>query len=311
MAASAPPQSIFVTASDGARVISDLSWMLVIGSVLLLLLVMVLLVRAARGGSHPLNAQRWLIGGGIVLPVIVLTVLLAKGLRIGAALTHAPEVRGLEVEVIARRWWWEFRYRDPAGAGLVVLANELHLPVDCVAVLKLMSEDVIHSFWVPALAGKVDLIPGRTNELVIHASRPGRFRGQCAEYCGTQHANMALEVVVQEPEAFRQWLLVQSQPARVPRDALALRGRAVFLDSGCAACHTIRGTAAAGRLGPDLTHMAGRRMLAAATLPNAPDELLAWLRDAQHAKPGNLMPGMPHLAEADLRALVHYLAELQ
>jgi cytochrome c oxidase subunit II len=303
-------QSVLAPASEGARIIGDLTWALIIGAGALFLIVMVLLVRGAWSDPAPVNRRLWLVGGGLVLPGVVLTVLLAQGLRIGSALSHPADLKGLEVEVIAHRWWWELRYRNPQGQGWVVLANELHLPLDCAAVLRFASTDVIHSFWVPALAGKVDVIPGRRSQLTIHASRPGRFRGQCAEYCGTQHANMGIEVVVESPQAFRAWLMNQAQPAIAPADALARRGQQVFLEAGCGACHTIRDISA-GALGPDLTHVAGRRSIAAATLRNGPQSLIAWIHDAQHLKPGNLMPSMPVFQDSeDTRALIAYLGSL-
>jgi cytochrome c oxidase subunit 2 len=272
---------------------------------------MVLLVRGARSGPVPVKASHWLVGGGLAMPVIVLTLLLVHGLRISSALSHEPQVKDLEVQVIARRWWWEFRYRNPDDGNPVVLANELHLPLDRAAVLDFTSNDVIHSFWVPSLAGKVDVIPGTPTRLVIHATQPGRVRGQCAEYCGTQHANMGLEVVVETPAQFRTWLLNQAAPAAEPSDALARRGQQAFVDGGCGACHTVRGTSAAGVLGPDLTHVASRRRLAAATLDNAAGPLIAWVHDAQGLKPGSLMPSMPVSSGEESRALAAYLGSLQ
>jgi cytochrome c oxidase subunit 2 len=219
-------------------------------------------------------------------------------------------VQGLDVEVIARRWWWEFRIRDPDGSGSITLANELHLPLDGTAVLTFTSNDVIHSFWVPALAGKVDVVPGAPVRLLIHATQAGRVRGQCAEYCGTQHANMGMEVVVETPDQFRNWLRNQANPAMDPADALSRHGQNVFLEGGCATCHAIRGTSAAGVLGPDLTHVASRRRIAAATLDNDPGSLMAWVHDAQHLKPGSLMPTMPITSGEDARALAIYLGNL-
>ena len=306
-----PSQSVFMPASAGAGAISDLSMLMIAGATLLLLVVMVLLVRGAVTGPAPLKPLRWLIGGGLVLPVTVLTLLLVHSLRISSALAHDPQMHGVDVQVIARRWWWEFRYRHPDGSEPIVLANELHLPLDRTAVLSLASHDVIHSFWVPALAGKVDAVPGVMTQLVVHATQPGRVRGQCAEYCGTQHSNMGLEVVVETPEQFQAWLLHQAEPAIEPADASARRGQQVFLAGGCATCHTIRGTAAAGALGPDLTHVASRRRLAAATLDNDSGSLIAWVHDAQHLKPGNLMPSMPITNVEDARALAAYLGSLR
>jgi cytochrome c oxidase subunit II len=298
-------------ASAGAGAISNLTVLMIAGATLLFLLVMVLLARGAVTGPASLKPSRWLIGGGLVLPVTVLTMLLMHSLRISSALSHDPEMQGVDAQVIARRWWWEFRYRHPDGGESIVLANELHLPLNRALVLTLESHDVIHSFWVPALAGKVDAVPGVTGRLVIHATQAGRLRGQCAEYCGTQHANMGLEVVVETPEQFRVWLLHQAEPAIEPADAATRRGQQVFFEGGCATCHAIRGTSAAGVLAPDLTHVASRRRLAAATLDNDPGSLIAWVHDAQHLKPGNLMPSMPFTNAEDARALAAYLGSLR
>jgi cytochrome c oxidase subunit 2 len=316
VAAPAPqaPQSVFLPASSGADLLSDLSIALIAGATLIFAGVMALLWFSVRSrGAREVDGQRWIVAGGIVLPVAVLTVLLAAGLAIGSRLSHGAGIEALEVEVVARRWWWELRYRTPDGRGFIVTANELHLPTDCKVTLTLLSGDVIHSFWVPALGGKVDTIPGHRNRLAVHATRPGRWRGQCAEYCGTQHANMSMEVVVESPTAFRQWLMNEAAPAPgaalEPADAVGRRGLRVFLDSGCATCHAVRGTTAAGTLGPDLTHLASRRTIAAATLPNTPAMLAAWIPGAQHLKEGNLMPSMPVLGE-DLDALVAWLGAL-
>jgi cytochrome c oxidase subunit 2 len=303
-------QSVLAPASDAARLMSGLTWGLIAGAALIFAFVVALLARGAWRDATHADARRWIVGGGIVLPVLVLTVLLAYGLRIGSRLSHDPRIEALEIEVVARQWWWELRYRSPDGRGWVVLANELHLPLDCIANLTLLTDDVIHSFWVPALAGKVDMIPGHRNRLTLHATKPGRYRGQCAEFCGTQHANMAMEVVVESPQQFRTWLLNQAATAATPATALTRRGLQAFVEGGCGTCHAIRGTRAAGTLGPDLTHVAGRRLLAAATLPNEPDVLAGWIRGAQHLKPGNLMPSMPVFDEAELRALAAYLGSL-
>jgi cytochrome c oxidase subunit 2 len=301
---------MFATASDGAGVISNLTFLLTGGAAVLFLLVMVLLDRAIRVGPQPVKPLRWLVGGGLLLPCVVLSMLLVHSLRTSAGLSHDPQMKDLEVQVIARRWWWEFRYRNPDDGESIVLANELHLPMDSAAELTFASNDVIHSFWVPSLAGKVDVIPGTPTSLVIHATQPGRLRGQCAEYCGTQHANMGLEVVVETPEQFRLWLQNQAKPAAEPVDALAQRGQEAFIQGGCGTCHTIRGTSAAGALGPDLTHVAGRRALAASTLANDPASLIAWIHGAQHLKPGNLMPSMPLTDSETAHALAAYLGSL-
>jgi cytochrome c oxidase subunit 2 len=306
----AASQSVLEPASQGAHLIGELTWVMVVGAALVLLFVMALLIRGANSRPREINVGRWLIGGGLLFPTVVLAALLIEGVRVGSTLSHDPDLKTMEIDVVAHRWWWELRYRDPQGGERIVLANELHLPLDCAATLRLTTGDVIHSFWVPALGGKVDVIPGQQGVLAIHASRAGVFRGQCAEYCGTQHSNMGLEVVVESPQQFRDWLLNQAKPAVEPADDIARRGQQVFVDSGCGTCHTIRGTTAAGRLGPDLTHMASRRLLAAATVANDAQSLAIWIQSAQHVKPGNLMPAMPTFDHDDLPALAAYLGSL-
>jgi cytochrome c oxidase subunit 2 len=304
------PQSVMAPASTAAQLIDQLTMGLFIGGTLVFLLVMVLLMRGLQGAPVAVNGRRWIILGGLVLPGLALAAVLVSGLRIGVALSHSPAMGALEVEVIARRWWWELRYRDPYGGEQVVLANELHLPLDSAAVLTFTSRDVIHSFWVPALGGKVDVIPGQTNRLVVHPVQSGRFRGQCAEYCGTQHAGMGLEVVVESPARFRDWLRNQASPAAEPSGSVARRGGQLFIEAGCGSCHAIRGTIAAGQLGPDLTHVASRRQIASAMLDNDSVSLQQWIRSAQHLKPGNLMPSLPREKD-ELAALATYLGALR
>jgi cytochrome c oxidase subunit 2 len=195
-------------------------------------------------------------------------------------------------------------------AQWVFTANELHVPVGRPVVLKVTSRDVIHSLWIPNLQGKRDLIPGYTTAIWIEADHPGVFRGQCAEFCGVQHAHMALDVVAETQDQFDRWLAAMRAPARDTSDATARRGRDVFMSARCAACHTIRGTDAAGSIAPDLTHIAARRTLGASTLPNTAEHLADWIRNPQHAKPGNQMPPNP-LSDDDLHALVTYLGTLQ
>jgi cytochrome c oxidase subunit 2 len=189
-------------------------------------------------------------------------------------------------------------------------ANEIRVPVGQPVTINLETRDVIHSFWAPALAGKMDLINNQHNELQFTATKPGVYRGQCAEFCGLQHAHMGFEVVALERADYDDWIEAQRGSAKVPADPDSQRGEAIFLGRGCALCHTIQGTPAGGKLGPDLTHLASRRTIAAATLPLTPGNLAGWISDPQHIKPGNLMPSIP-LNGPDLTALVHYLGSLQ
>jgi cytochrome c oxidase subunit 2 len=216
---------------------------------------------------------------------------------------EAPAVR---IEVVGHQWWWEIVYLDAGGRRDFATANEIRIPAGRPVELRLASGDVLHSFWVPSLAGKLDLIPGRTHVLRVAAQTPGLYRGQCAEYCGGPHALMGLYVLAETPERFEAWRSGQREPAASGPE----RGRTLFA-SLCAACHAVRGTRAAGALGPDLTHVASRLSLAAAALPNDDASRARWIAAGQHVKPGNLMPQFPGLAAEDLAALTAYLAALR
>lgn len=237
--------------------------------------------------------------------VLALTVLITGSFFADRALFATRAAPALEVRVTAHQWWWRIQYRDPAGGGWIETANELHLPQGEPVRVALGAADVIHSFWVPNVAGKLDMIPGRTNRLDLTARRPGWYRGQCAEFCGTQHAHMAFDVKVESPAAFRAWLAAQAAPA-TPAEG---RGGTVFQTS-CAACHAIRGASAAGRAGPDLTHVAARRSLAAGTLAMTRGNLQGWIEQPQAVKPGTSMPQIP-LTPADADAVATYLARLR
>jgi cytochrome c oxidase subunit 2 len=248
--------------------------------------------------------------GGIAFPLAVLSALAVYTFvmlaRIGAPADGAP----LRIEVIAEQWWWRVHYLDAGGARSFATANELRIPVGRPVELALESADVIHSFWAPALAGKLDMIPGRTNRLRLVAERAGTYRGQCAEYCGGPHAKMAFHVVALPEAQFAAWAERQRQPAAPASGALAAQGAETFV-ARCAACHTVRGTRAAGPLGPDLTHVGGRLALGAGSIANGATELAAWITRSQHLKPGNLMPAFDDLGEAELRGLAAYLAGLE
>jgi cytochrome c oxidase subunit 2 len=252
------------------------------------------------------------------IPVVILAVVFALMLGTmreisSAAAAPAPSggAAALTVRAIGWQWWWEFRY--PGASRDVVTANELHIPANTVVDLALEAHDVIHSFWVPELAGKMDLIPGRTNHLRLYASRTGTYAGQCAEFCGVEHAWMRITVIVDEPAEFSRWLDAQAAP-RVPpgpaSQAGPAQGERVFTASVCASCHAIRGSTAIGLAGPDLTHVGSRKTLAAGALPNDAASLRAWIADPQRYKPGALMPRVP-LSDADLDALVVYLGSLR
>ncbi|MEK6244668.1 MAG: cytochrome c oxidase subunit II [Pseudomonadota bacterium] len=301
-------QSMLDPGSAAAALIHELGIWLYAGSGLVLVLVVALALYGAFSAPRKVAEKAWIVGGGIVFPAIVLAALLVYAIHVGHALS-GPPARAADIEVVGKRWWWEVRYAT--GGGHAVLANELRIPVGKPLEIALSTDDVIHSFWVPALAGKVDMIPGRTNRIVVEAREPGIYRGQCAEFCGAQHAWMAFYVVALPEEEFRAWLARQAAPAAEPADAFLLRGRDAFLREACAACHTIRGTAAAGTLGPDLTHVGGRLSIGAGVLGSGAAALAAWIADPQHLKPGNLMPETKTLTGEDLRALASYLESLK
>jgi cytochrome c oxidase subunit 2 len=212
--------------------------------------------------------------------------------------------------VTGYQWWWSVEYLNADPSLIVTTANELHVPVGRPILLTLKSADVIHSFWVPSLHGKTDLVPGRENATWLQVDRPGIFRGQCAEFCGVQHAHMSLSVIAESSDQFEQWLSAQRQPAPAPLTAEQSRGRDVVERGPCALCHTIRGTNAGARMGPDLTHFATRSTIAAGTVPNTRGNLAGWIADPQHLKPGSRMPATG-LAAEDLQAVVAYLETLR
>lgn len=292
-----------------AHRISVLGWGMIITATLICLLVFGLMVAALLPGDrHRLRAvpQRvYLVGGGIVLPTVVLLTL--SGLTV-TAMNRTGREGTVEIEVTGHQWWWEVRY---PGSGAVT-ANEVHIPAGRPVRLTLRSDDVIHSFWAPALAGKLDLVPGRDNRLVIEADEPGVYRARCAEFCGAQHALMAMEVIAHPQDEFDDWLTHQAEPAAAPdpADARALAGLDTFQADTCASCHTIRGTDADGELGPDLTHLADRRTIGALTLPNDRTHLRDWVQDPQNAKFGAKMPPS-ELTDEELDDVVAYLEGLR
>lgn len=303
-------QSALSPASEAAGAIHELGLVLYVGATAILVLVLALAAYGALSGPRKVSAGAWVIGGGVVFPAVVLAALLVHSLRVGHALSGPPPGPA-DIEVTGKMWWWEVRYQDAATGATAVLANELYVPVGRPVEIALRSDNVIHSFWVPALAGKVDMIPGRTTRLVVQAREPGVYRGQCAEYCGLQHAWMAFYVVAVSEEAYKQWLAHQAAPAQAPGNAFLRQGREAFLREGCGACHAVRGTAANGTLGPDLTHVGGRLSLAAGRLDNHAGTLAGWIADSQTIKPGNLMPSMNVFTGVELRAVAAWLESLK
>ncbi len=305
-------QSVLDPASAAAKNALTLgNFMFVIATAVLLLVTVLALVAIVRRGPRDEaghgDAERqtvFIVVGGIAIPAVILIGLMIMTV-IATVRLREPEP-GLTVEVEGYRWWWAVRYPEQG----IVTANELHIPVGVPVRVRLRSADVIHSFWVPALHGKMDLLPDHDTALTLQAGRPGLFRGQCAEFCGLQHAHMAFEVVALPHAEFDAWVRARLAPTPAPRTEAQRRGKDVFGEAGCAGCHAIAGTPAAGDIGPDLTHIGSRLTLGAGTLPNTRGSLMGWIANPQAIKPGNLMPPT-YLSPVDLHALVDYLEMLE
>lgn len=306
------PQSALDPAGSEAEKVAELFWIMTAGGTLIWLVVIGLAVYATRirTGAHSVNWARWLIlGAGAMFPTLVLAALLAYSLALMPQLRADDDVT-LEIEVTGEQWWWRVRYRPEDGEA-IELANEIRLPVGERVRFRLNSPDVIHSFWIPSLGGKMDMIPGRVNTLVLEPTRTGTFRGACAEYCGDSHALMNFRAVVMEREAFDAWLQAQAAPAHPPASTVAERGRQSFLANGCGACHRVRGTPADGRMGPDLTHVASRLTLGAGILPTEPGAFARWIGQTDRLKPGVHMPAFGMLPDTELAEIATYLSELE
>jgi cytochrome c oxidase subunit II len=247
---------------------------------------------------------------GLIVSVVLLVGLLAASVFTDRAIARMPLANALHIELTAHQWWWEARYDDPEPSRIFMTANELHVPVGRPVIVTLRADDVIHSFWVPSLHGKKDLIPGRESSVSFRADRAGVYRGQCAEYCGYQHANMTLYVMADEPADYEGWAARQREPASTPVDAQQKRGLQLFVGTTCAMCHAIAGTRAQARHAPDLTHVASRMTLAAGTIENNAGSRAAWILDPQRIKPGAKMPPEA-LAPQDLAAINAFLGSLR
>ena len=296
-----------------AAEIALLAWLLFAVSGIVIGIVFAATWLAIRGGP---GLRTWIAreamvyAGGIAFPGIVLTGLLATSIALMRGHIAASEEAGaLAIEVIGEQWWWRVAYRSGEN-GPVVSANEISIPSGQNVTLILRSADVIHSFWVPALGGKVDMIPGRTTRLVVSADRPGIYRGQCPEYCGGPHALMALPVRAMPPAEFEAWLDAQQAPAAPSGDLMA-RGQQLFDSAGCGGCHAIRGTDSDGAVGPDLTHIGSRLSVGVDTLPMSAENLRRFITSGQHIKPGNRMPEFRIFSNDDLATLADYLAGLK
>jgi cytochrome c oxidase subunit 2 len=308
--------SILTGAGDQGQRIAQLWWVMFALAIAVYVvvggLVVIAILRGRRGEparrSKP-RRIRWdenatIVFGGLVVPAVVLFIVGVLTVQTTASADVASR-SGLQIDVVARRWFWDVRY----PAARVVTANEIRVPVGTPLTFRLRSDDVIHSFWVPDIAGKVDTIPGQTNYLHTTVKRAGTYLGLCAEYCSIQHANMRFNLIAMPPAAFDRWLARRQGASAEPTDETEAAGQRIFAREACAGCHTIRGVSR-GTVGPDLTDLGERGFLGAMTLRNTPQNLAAWIRDSQHLKRGNVMPPF-ELAPADLDALVAYLASLR
>lgn len=316
-------QSSLAPAGEGASDAAWLFWWMTCGSLVVWVSVMALALRYGRSGrrqdvaprSHDPQRDRrrdrlLIVGAGVVAPLVSLTTLLIVGLAmLPEAVARAPE-GSLTIAITGEQWWWRVSYLQAEGPA-IALANEVRLPVDEPVQFRLESDNVIHSLWIPSLAGKMDLIPGGTRWLTVRPTETGIFRGACAEYCGTAHALMALYVEVMERPAFGRWLEQQAASAVSPDQRGAQAGAERFLANGCGACHTVRGTPARGVLGPDLTHVGSRISIGAGLVPNRPDTLRRWVASTDHMKPGVHMPAFDMLPASDLDAIAAYLSALR
>ena len=309
-------QSTLNPKSEQSRHIANLWWGMLIaaGIVFLGAVAMLIVAWVRRAPGLPFLGERegfsngLVVAFGAVFPVIALVALfiIANVDVIDTTAAPVPGSTQMTIHVIGHQWFWEVRY--PGSAA--VTANEIHIPTGTRVNVVATTEDVIHSFWVPQLNRKIDMVPGRTNRVLLYSAKPGVFRGQCAEFCGLQHAHMSFAVFADPPDRFRAWLANQARPRRAPATAVLRGGEQTFMSSQCASCHTIRGTQAQGAVGPDLTHFGSRTTLAGYMLANNPNELARWIEDPQHIKPGNKMPALG-LTKAQIGQIVPYLESLK
>ncbi|HVX40628.1 MAG TPA: cytochrome c oxidase subunit II [Gemmatimonadaceae bacterium] len=306
--------SIFVTASPDASRIAVLGWvMTIIAAAVFVLVVGLIVAGIARrwrsplpdGVPLPVSENGWLLGGGLVMPIIILGGVFIASLAVMGA-TKSNRKPYVDIRVIGHQWWWEVRYPDQG----VVTANEIHVPVGLPVRINVSTADVIHSFWVPNINGKVDLITGHLNDIWFQASKAGVYRGECAEYCGKQHAHMDFSVVAQSKGEFDAWMAHERAPAASPGDSITATGQQLFLNHACVYCHTVRGTPATGQVAPDLTHVGSRLTLAGGAIPNSPGYLGGWILNPDRIKPGTTMPPVP-MDGASLNAIVAYLESLK
>jgi cytochrome c oxidase subunit 2 len=310
-------QSILNTRSKPAHDIALLWWWMLAAATVVFLGALVMLAiawwRRDRPGLPFFGEREDLSQGmvllfGIAVPLVALVGLfgISDVYLVGKTAPPAPRSTRMTINVIGHQWWWEVRY----DSGRAITANEIHIPANTRVNVVATSADVIHSFWVPALNRKIDMVPGLRNRVLLYASRPGEYRGQCSQFCGLQHANMSLEVFAQRPAAFNAWLAGQQRPAATPTTSQAAAGRRLFMNAQCASCHTIAGTPAQGTVGPNLTHVGSRTSLAADEIPNTRAWMTAWIRNPQKIKPGDRMPDLG-LSSPQIAQLVAYLEQIK
>lgn len=314
MSAAAWAQPRHGAPADGDDIgrIDQISTVLFIGGAGIFLMVALVMALAMHGPERVRRAlanPALIVAAGVAFPVLALTALLLWVLGPGPLAARSSGTAAVRIEVTGELWWWRVRYLDRSGTLLFETANDVRIPAGQTVEFLLRSDNVIHSFWIPELAGKLDMMPGRVNRLRVMAGAPGVFRGQCAEYCGAQHAQMRFDVQVLAPAQFDEWLRQQRQPARLAGPELR-HGEQLF-QQACAQCHAVRGTPATGTMGPDLTHLGGRPSLAAGVLPNNVGALAGWIAGGQHIKPGNAMPAFDQWPGEDLRAVARYLESLK
>jgi cytochrome c oxidase subunit II len=310
-------QSMFNPQGPAAQKIADLGWILISVCGVVYVLVMAALgwalMRARRQtDNQPQTSQRLgtIVAGAVTLTTLILVALTAASAAFGRGLSAPQSGTTVTVDVVGHQWWWDFQYRHLTPSDLVTSPNELHIPVGIPVVLNVQSRDVIHSFWVPNLHGKRDLIPGEVTRTWIQADAPGVYRGQCAEFCGHQHAKMAFNVVAEPMARFEEWMDQQRKPAAEPATDASRQGQEVFMRSTCVTCHAIAGTEAGSRIGPDLTHVGSRLTIAAGTLPNTRHHLTQWVSNPSAIRPGVRMP--PNALSTDeLEAVISYLRSLR
>ena len=324
-------QSTLQGSGPASSQITHLSWFMTI-LFLVITLVMWLLISWSFYRRHgtlaehePIDAgggHMWVAIGGLAIPLLVLSVLFVLGLNLltdfpihgmhgGMPMAHAQTMMKPEIRIVGHQWWWEVQYLDDDVSKEFTTANEIHLPAHRPVNIEVVTQDVMHSFWIPALHGKVDLIPGHSNYIRVEASQAGSYTGQCAEFCGVQHAHMRLLAIAQEPEDYEAWLEAQRMPATEPTDKDAIEGEQVFSNGPCSMCHSVRGTTSGGRVAPDLTHIGSRQYIAANSFPNNDAYLEAWVTHAQAFKPGAQMPDLTQFSGEQLHDLVAYLRQLQ